>query len=42
MKKMGREMPTSTLASAFPFINSGLTDEKGMFFGTTNMSNNIM
>lgn len=29
----GREMPTLTLAAAFPFINNSLNDSKGLFIG---------
>ncbi|QJU61306.1 hypothetical protein [Spiroplasma citri] len=42
IKKYGREMPTSTLASSFPFIDSGLYDKQGMYLGTNNMGNVVL
>ncbi|WP_338955157.1 Mbov_0397 family ICE element conjugal transfer ATPase [Spiroplasma endosymbiont of Polydrusus cervinus] len=42
IKKYGREMPTSTLAASFPFIDSGLYDKKGAWLGTNNMGNVVL
>ncbi|MCL8210234.1 Mbov_0397 family ICE element conjugal transfer ATPase [Spiroplasma attinicola] len=40
--KIGREMPCATLAASFPFMASGLNDEKGMYLGQSNISNAIL
>lgn len=42
IKKYGREIPTSTLAASFPFIDNSLHDTKGMWLGTNNMGNVVL
>jgi hypothetical protein len=33
MTKLGREMPSRTIANGYPFINSAIDDDKGMVIG---------
>lgn len=40
--KIGREMPCSTIAAAFPFMTGGLNDVKGMYFGQGTITDAIL
>lgn len=42
LMKFGREMPSATLAAAFPFMTGGLNDEKGMYLGQSNIADPIV
>lgn len=40
--KIGREMPCATIAAAFPFMSGGLSDERGMYLGQSNIADSIL
>lgn len=42
LMKFGREMPSASLAAAFPFMTGGLNDEKGMYLGQSNIADPIL
>ena len=42
MSKIGREMPSESLANSFPMLNGGVYDEQGLFLGVNTTSDTIL
>ncbi|WP_368486924.1 Mbov_0397 family ICE element conjugal transfer ATPase [Spiroplasma sp. DGKH1] len=42
MSKIGREMPSESLANSFPLLNGGVYDEKGLYLGVNTTGDTIL